>query len=266
MNQLPQEIVNEIIGFVPEYGFLVNKNLHDLIIKNNDNVSYYCDYPRFESLLHEYGSDIHNAISSYHDIIPKLRIRTLDDGFEPWSMTIRYLQENVHAVLMKYIKDRSWLKDLLIFLGIKNLDKITPIYDWYGDHPGIKRIAMIYSSVILHENGLLSDEQFASIDIDKDILKDIIQSFDSCDHIREKITEAFKPMIPSICKELFKEYDFENISDLEDTLDGIGYTGESLWLCRKYKNNIPTNYKDLPREELIKIIDEINDHLEHMMY
>lgn len=49
MNTLPQELIRDIISYVPEYGFIVSKELHKPL--KDIRFSFYCDTPRFICIM-----------------------------------------------------------------------------------------------------------------------------------------------------------------------------------------------------------------------
>lgn len=54
MNSMPQELIADIISFVPEYGFMVCKSLHHDL--RDSLYSFYCDHQRF-ALIHNIEFD-----------------------------------------------------------------------------------------------------------------------------------------------------------------------------------------------------------------
>lgn len=85
MNTLPQELVHDIISFVPEYGFMVCKDLHKPL--KDIRFSFYCDTSRFVCTMSikrapkmNMAMDIINTFMSKYDIMFERKIDASRNG------------------------------------------------------------------------------------------------------------------------------------------------------------------------------------------
>lgn len=217
--EIPQEIVHEILTFVPEYGHGVSRELHEQSL-DVDPVSAYCDFYRYCARLQmdPLGACL-TILDSGH----------LEDLRGP---AMNYVGKNKMELLFRYLKqDIKWIKsNVLADLGFANADNWTiilednydvfigetePIYknmDYYG------RVLNLYASMILRENGFMSKKEFDSEcslveDLDT-VLEIILAVYTQYDHIVSICIRYFRARMPAI---------INSIKDQRALKDGIIY-------------------------------------------
>lgn len=158
--ELPQELVDHIISFVPEYGHRVCQELHKRSCMAEE-VSVYCDLYRYCVRLHK---GPFNACVTVLDTL-------LEDTFADIKLVaLQYLAKNRRAFLREYLKHTNWIPaSILTDLGFANVDhwtKISLYFDndqvtvIYRDIEYCVKVLDLYTLMILLDNGFMSKKEF----------------------------------------------------------------------------------------------------------
>lgn len=133
MDQLPYEIVRHIIEYVPEYGFAVNHELHDL----TGRPSYYATMRNF---LHqtgiqeeEFASHIMEKVANYCDrylthsqqlsFAPYIYVENHINGLHPFDLVGLYLEaNNYHHCDLVNMMDNMGYSDMVDYDEVRYLD------------------------------------------------------------------------------------------------------------------------------------------------
>lgn len=103
MNQLSTKLINEIMSYIPEYGYSVNQELHDLSV--DTRFSYYCDPSKFMYLYGyrwlgiSYTEFAWLTVTKYSEDLGF--VSDLKD-FEPIKAAKRYLKKNENKVAREF--------------------------------------------------------------------------------------------------------------------------------------------------------------------
>lgn len=196
LQKLPQEIVYEIMTFVPEYGHRVDRYLH-AASAGFKGTSVYCDFYRYFARFNKYDMEV--IVMAYGVVVQ-----------EDIKGDIRgYLQKNIYSLVCSYIcKPKAEIRIVLEEFGLKNVEKTSfmatkylfddPIY---RDKSYYHKVAELYAQMILYDNNFISklqfDEYCAANDLD--IVLEIILSVYSCSSkIFEAVIKHFSGHLHSI--------------------------------------------------------------------
>lgn len=200
-SEIPQELADHIISFVPEYGHRLNKELHEASLDTQE-ISVYCDFYRYCAM--SYQDHFDTVVAAYHDT-------ALDDLKDD---AIRYLKKNLREVLCRYLDcPTSISKEVLLQLGINNVDQITQIEitdlnGWlmFEKHEYRKKVIRLYSLMILRDNALIikkeftrSCREFSDLAV---LLEIMLAVFLSRDHIFHTVIRYFPTMMESVIERI----------------------------------------------------------------
>lgn len=153
---IPQELVDHIISFVPEYGHRLTKELHQRSLEAT-NASVYCDFYRY--CARSTSSPIITCI----DIYEKGSVaEDLDNGIT------RYLTKNLRELICMYLNDlESVSKGIFPYIGITSMHRISDVdfgyYDAYNLYKCIDyraKVIELYSLMIIRDVGLMTKKEF----------------------------------------------------------------------------------------------------------
>lgn len=227
LKELPQEIVHEIITFVPEYGHRVNRYLHHLSLDNFEP-SFYCDFYRYftgcgqdvlETVIRSYRSNVSVAICG---------------GIN------RYLQANIYGLLFKYI-EVSYIvsEDMLTSFGISGSAKFTRVL-WYYPYTDEKifrdtryyyRVIGLYVQMILYNKGLIDKGEFD--DYCKDNEADIDTSLEIIIGVYFRGSHIFRNAV--------RYFDKRLCAAAENAKNSLVITNGILYDNERYKERAKTN-------------------------
>lgn len=198
---LPQELVDHIISYVPEYGHRLTKDLHERSL-DTQQISAYCDFYRYCVMSCQDQFD--TVVAAYYDT-------TLYDLKDD---AIRYLKKNLREVLCKHLDcPASISKEVLSQLGINNVSQITQIEitdlnGWlmFEKHEYRKKVIRLYSLMILRDNALVTKKEFTrSCREFSDLavlLEVMLTVFLSRDHIFHTVIRYFPTMMESVVERI----------------------------------------------------------------
>lgn len=175
-NMIPQELVEHIISYVPEYGHRVSRDLHKRSLSIQE-VSAYCDFYRYCVRMHR---------SPFNACITILTSNTYEDIK---NAALKYLEKNRRRFLCEYLKHVGWIpSNILSDLGFANVDHWTKISLYYNDnrttiiYKDIEyciKVNGLYALMILLDNGFMSKKEFdaeCALIEDLDVVLEIILS------------------------------------------------------------------------------------------
>lgn len=153
--ELPQELVNEIFEYVPEYGHRVSKELHELSLQVVE-ASIYSDFYRYCARL---------PMSSMDICIQLLEEKYAEDLKND---AIKYLKKNLQELVSRYLDNRESVhKNIFEYVGISLAHRISDIdCGYYDKHDVYKKIEWrakvieLYSLMILRDSGLMVKKEF----------------------------------------------------------------------------------------------------------
>lgn len=216
LNVLPQEIVYEIIKFVPEYGYRVNRFLHKC--SKNIKVSAYCDFRRYRAaiLYHRYVFGINRDHLNHCRFILKGRdaknlVKHNVGMYETFNkMAKDWIKKNAEQVVIRYICGSDKVIDDLIEIVINNSDRVTKILFYDKDRDGqfeewmYNCIVRTYAKIILVENDMGSADDISAFgDIDPtEVIEVILSVYHSHDHIFTSFIRYFPDHAKELCRKL----------------------------------------------------------------
>lgn len=175
LSMIPQEIVYEIFQYIPEYGFLVNKYLHKLSVRNNyrsANYSFYCDTRRF--LLDKFVSetDVDLAYITVDKCFNKFvygsnwtLVPVFEDirNFGPWIDAMNVLRSQIIVTIRNIIDTSPWswhgqvTNEIIGYLGIiynRTDVRYTTIIDINNDD-----IVLFWAPIIAWKSGIMTYDE-----------------------------------------------------------------------------------------------------------
>lgn len=174
---LPIELIDHIFDYVPEYGYRVEKELHEWSLCNR-KVSAYCDLYRYCARLY---------MSPFNACVTVLTTDNVHEDVK--NATLRYLAKNRRAFLYEYLKNVGWIPDDVLsdlgFTNIQHWTKMSIYYETndeshiYVDITYYAKVLDLYTLMILRENEFMSKKEFdyeCSLIVDIDIILEIILS------------------------------------------------------------------------------------------
>lgn len=149
MQVLPQELIHEILSYVPEYGHRINRELHESSL-DAPKVSAYCDLYRYCA---------RSILDRFDTVVSACNTESLK------SSAMNYLKQNLREVLCRHLDYPSTIsKELLLQLGLNNAMQITTMetctWTLFKNHEYRKRVIRLYSLMIFRENGSVSKKEF----------------------------------------------------------------------------------------------------------
>lgn len=248
---LPQEIIYEIISFVPEYGHRVSKYLHRKSVAATE-ASIYCDFYRHGARLSD------SRIYMCFKILKKDGPEDLKDG------AIRYLKKNPLEVVSMYLENRCTnYKNVLEHIGITNAGKISCIDYGYLDYHDVyksiewrTKVIRLYSLMILRDSGMMTKKEFDTkclkISDLATILEIVFGIFPHYDHIYNTAIRYFSSV--EIMSDVIKRLENE-AAVIDGLVIGREYSYDAPKLSRYMKYQETS--KKMDRNNLLKIRDQI---------
>lgn len=238
---------------LPEYGHRVTVNLHEVSL-DTQKISAYCDFYRY--CAKKYGDPLNISIDVYKD-------ESLQDIHES---VLRYLKKNLQEIVCRYIEDHNSIpKELMLKLGINTVYRINnlPAYDGNG-YPIYKnfsyrrKIARLYSLLILYDNGHLGKKDFGRRHAefsDIVVLIDIILGTNLYyDHIYMSVVRHFPTYISSALERLKRKAAIKE----EIICSGSCYDEEFEWDKQMFEVlSFPKYSGNVGRDNLIGIRDHL---------
>lgn len=195
--ELPQELVNHIISYVPEYGFLVNLELHELSLEVQE-ASAYCDFYRFAA----------RSVLDRFDTCTEIYDAIIDEAER--DIAARYLSKYLRDLLCRYLNDKDSVPVFLLEqLGIKSASYLTEVkyidgggYVVYQQVSYRAKIIRFYSLIILYDSGIIGKKEFEHrcrefSDI-RLLLEIIMVAFLNNDHIYNIVIRYFPSLMEDV--------------------------------------------------------------------
>lgn len=206
---LPQEIVYEIISYVPEYGHRVSHELHDRSL-STQKISAYCDFYRY--CVRSIAGPLDTCIDIVCETLPG----------DVTDRALKYLHRNIRGLLFNYLHDQyiyyennigPIICEILSNFGITNVKRLTYIYNVHrgerdSPYSGIrwcKKYIDFYVTMILYDNDIITKKEFdrhmSRVTDIRAILQSIILLQCIQDHISCLAIRYFGHIIPEMCLE-----------------------------------------------------------------
>lgn len=260
--QIPQELIYEIFGYVPEYGHRVNRDLHERS-KTIRTVSVYCDLLRYCARMSGGPIEICNKVIGLADISGDIKIDA-----------IGYLKKNLRGLLSMYLDNRdSVLIDTLIRVGIDFADKLSNVdcgyyepSNLYGCLDTREKVIKLYSLMIIRDAGLMTKKEFEAGCLkvgDLEIVLEIMFGvFDYNEHIYRVSIRYFssEPIMPKV---------IERLNSMAAITEGIladddDYIYDPRCLTQFMEYN--DQQKKMDRSSLRKVRDQLLRHVPKNAY
>lgn len=130
-NTIPYEIVEEIISYVPEYGYLVDKHLHSKVSKKSSGISVYASKSLYDQITGIEGLIKYHRLS----IIITVEKYKRNEHFEPYAAAVKEIKESDPIeIITDYLSDDGYCQNDIINIFCKRLitDKV---YEQYWSYP-----------------------------------------------------------------------------------------------------------------------------------
>lgn len=210
---LPQEIVYEIISYVPEYGFLVNLELHGRSLCIIE-VSAYCDFLRYCARLPKKSIETCVSILTYKFSGPNETVIFKDI----MTAARNYLEKNKRELVFEYLRySGKILRSIVTNLGFVNVGhwSITTIFCnddddctdiIYENMSYYDKVIGLYTLMILRDSGFMSKKEFDAecskiVDIDT-ILEIILAVYPDYEHIFNISVRHFRSRMSAVIERI----------------------------------------------------------------
>lgn len=216
-DELPQELIYEILAWVPEYGHRTCKYLHGRSL-DSEYVSAYYDFYRYCARINK-------------GCIDSCIIILTEDGLDDLKNTaFKCLENNRRKVLYEYLRlNKCVPMSILVDLGFANIEKQLGMFMYtdiksqlraYKNVEYYYKVIDLYSLILLRDNGFMTKKEFnaeCSTIVDLDTILEIIMGvYDYFHHIFNATIRHFGSRV----------YDsIDRIGQMRVVLDGIIYTG-----------------------------------------
>lgn len=258
------ELIDHIFDYVPEYGYRVEKELHDLSLFSR-RISPYCDLLRYCARLHK---------SPFNACVT---ILITDNVYEDVKeAALRYLEKNRIEFLREYLKNVGWIPGSIIeklgFVNVKHWTKLGIYYDDIycddGDHSNMiykdisyyDKVVGIYTLMVLRENGFMNKKEFdaeCSLNTGIDtILEIILAVYPYFHHIFNVTVRYFRDRMPTIMERIKRKqsvvdhividdsYNCDHVSDIQKRLDApIIRTNDVDGILHKIRNQLMSGFR-----------------------
>lgn len=274
MNTLPEEMIREILSYVPEYGHRVSQEFHEKSL--HGFLSAYCDFYRYAAKCH--SSRLEAAKMAYNSVHVCNDINIVAK---------KYLKENLGEFLYKCLYENMNHDDMLPIvmlkdLGIKNACRISnvPVIDYNGYEIYQVRwirtkIIMLYSLILMHENGLMDKGKFTSELLecgDIELLMEIIFSiYGHEDHIYVAVIRYFPEHVDNAIERVINDNAVNSGYIYIDAYRPVDKKNiKKIRSCKKFTGNVERNTLRDIRDHLLgsfkglysrEIIQDQYDHI-----
>lgn len=292
---IPPEIVEEIISYVPEYGYFLNTNLHkksmdlkkgiapkkSMVSKKTETKnpwSYYCDYYRYCSIFVGIQEDIISGSLVILEQFKKEQWSSNVNDFiyvpnEFYQDALECLHRNLYDLIGHYIcKPSEIAEHALMQFGIKNVSRLTLINEeterfelMIDDMSYGPRVLDLYIMMILKDTGNMTAREFREntekiSDIDY-LIEIILVVWNKRHHIHNIVIRMFRDRIGNILKTICRKSHEDSYAEID--LEEIGYDSkEEIEDVRNvYKGEIAEmKYVQRLRETEKGVLYDFDDH------
>lgn len=222
---LPFEIAYEIISFVPEYGFLVCRKMHENVHK--DNISIYCDTKRFLALhgelykycrLEFYDQQLFRLCYNYktQDVQAFMKQFKEIKDFEPWTFALKLFMDNPVQLCYRYLEGSNDHRHVIRYLtgdidyrygGAANSHLLLN-----GKRSIYEKINRINAIVLAYDLGFVdhkkSQQLLCKLMPVKELFKHIGLVFIDDHHMdtKKSFKNYFAEYLPEICKDIMSSH------------------------------------------------------------
>lgn len=223
-NQIPFEIVQEIFKYVPEYGFLVCRELH--AVAEYYEYNFYCDIKHFRLIVGKRLSSVRLAyrIISYcltdpededgniQDVVPVFKDI---DNFEPWIWAMNLCREAPIEVINDILdngNNKYYCNEHILYRVALSLKIVYDPLEFDHDrliHGHYEHVCKFWAPIIAYKSDLMTyDEAFKKIWADNwndpqeiiDLLSFVLLC--TSGKLYETLITMFKGLMPKIVRKL----------------------------------------------------------------